>query len=141
MRKALSVLSFASSSPFYYARAPAPGVPRLLSLGSQDEIARINQPVDRPFGRWPMHCCTNSLWPVCPCGTPLSMASCSHFSNEAVVGAALRLAAEAGTAKLTAKTAATASVMIRIISSVTICGAPDAHLFSMQAECNLNGVR
>src|SRR5216684_6570373 len=41
MRKALSVLSFASSSPFYYARAPAPGVPRLLSLGSQDEIARI----------------------------------------------------------------------------------------------------
>ncbi len=75
-----------------------------------------------------MHCCTNSLWPVCPCGTPLSMASCSHFSNEAVVGAGLRLAAEAGTAKLTAKTAATASVMMRIMSSVIAYGAPDGHL-------------
>jgi hypothetical protein len=56
------------------------------------------------------------------------MASCSHFSNEAVVGAGLRLAAEAGTAKLTAKTAATASVIMRIMSSVIINGAPDGHL-------------
>ena len=68
------------------------------------------------------------------------MASCSHFSNEAVVGAALRLAAEAGTAKLTAKAAATASVMTRIMSSVVIGSAPTA-TFSTQAECNLNGVR
>jgi hypothetical protein len=87
-----------------------------------------NQPVGRPFGRSPMHCCTNSVWPVCPCGTPLSMASCSHFSNEAVVAAAFRFAAEAGTAKLTAKTAATASVMMRIMSSVVNNGAPDGHL-------------
>jgi hypothetical protein len=67
------------------------------------------------------------------------MASCSHFSNEAVVAAALRFAAEAGTAKLTAKTAATASVIIRIMSSVVI-GAPAAN-FSTQGECNLNGVQ
>jgi hypothetical protein len=65
------------------------------------------------------------------------MASCSHFSNEAVVAAALRFAAEAGTAKLTAKTAATASVMMRIMSSVI--RAPDGDLSSTQSECNLNG--
>jgi hypothetical protein len=49
----------------------------------------------------------------------------------------LRFAAEAGTAKLTAKTAATASVMMRIMSSVI--RAPDGDLSSTQSECNLNG--
>jgi len=52
------------------------------------------------------------------------MASCSHFSNEAVVGAGVtfRLAAEAVAPKLIAKIAAIATVMMRIVSSLSFCG-------------------
>jgi len=48
------------------------------------------------------------------------MASCSHFSNEATVGAgaAFRLAAEAVAPKLIAKIAAIATVVKRIVSSL-----------------------
>jgi hypothetical protein len=56
------------------------------------------------------------------------MASCSHFSNEAVVGAGARLAAEAGTPKPTAKMAATANVMMRIISSMVYLWPPRRQL-------------
>jgi len=53
------------------------------------------------------------------------MASCSHFSKEATMGAgAFFLAAEAGMAKLTAKTAAIATVVKRIISSLFYLSPP-----------------